>query len=151
MAAVKGTSSGKMSKPVEVRMSLIAEKATPAPPVGPALGQRGVNLVEFCKKFNSISAGRDSTMPLRLIVTVTPDKKFSIRILGHKTTDLIKKKLGIEKGASKPGSEVVSKISAADAESLLSDVMEASGARSRESAMNILIGTARSMGIKVEV
>jgi large subunit ribosomal protein L11 len=139
-----------MAKEVKarVKMKLMGSAATPAPPVGSMLGQQGVNLMEFCKQFNAKTADKKGqTVPVE--VTVYVDKSFDFVIKTPPTSELIKKKINIEKGASKPKTEKAGKISWKDVEQIASIKMIDLNARDIEQAKKVVAGTARSMGIDV--
>jgi large subunit ribosomal protein L11 len=139
-----------MAKEVKakLRMQIPGGAATPAPPVGAALGQQGVNIMDFCKLFNAKTADKKGqTIPV--LVTVYTDKKFDFVIKTPPTTELIKKKIGIEKGVSKHKSERAGKISMKDIEEIAKVKMVDLNAHSIEQAKKIIAGSARSMGVEV--
>ena len=139
-----------MAKEVKarLRMQIPGGAATPAPPVGAALGQQGVNIMEFCKAFNAKTADRKGqTVPV--LVTVYVDKKFDFIIKTTPTSELIKKKISIEKGSSKPSKEVAGKISMKDIEDIARVKMADLNAHTIEQAKKIIAGSARSMGLEV--
>lgn len=139
-----------MAKEVKarVKMKLTGGAATPAPPVGSMLGQQGVNLMEFCKQFNAKTADRKGqTVPV--MVTVFVDKSFEFVVKTPPTSELIKKKINVEKGSPKPNTEKVGKISWKDIEQIASIKLPDLNARDIEEAKKIVAGSARSMGIDV--
>ena len=138
MATVKAT----------LRLLIPGGGATPAPPVGAALGQQGVNIMEFCKQFNAKTADRKGQI-VPCVVTVYTDKKFDFVLKTTPASELIKKKLGIEKGAQKPKTEKVGTISMKDITEIAKIKMVDLTALSLEQAQKIIAGTARSMGIEV--
>ena len=140
-----------MAKPIKakVKMQLPAGGATPAPPVGSALGPHGVNMMEFCKKFNAqTSTKKGQTIPV--VVTVYQDRSFDFIIKTPLVSELIKKKANLSKGASKPGVEgSVGKVSWKDIEEIAAIKMDDLNAIDIEQAKKIVAGSARSMGIEV--
>ncbi len=131
-----------------LRMLIPGGAATPAPPVGAALGQQGVNIMEFCKQFNAKTADKKGqTIPV--VVTVYTDKKFDFVIKTPPASELIKKKTNIEKGATKPGSDRVGTISMKDVEDIAKIKMADLNAHTIEQARKIIAGSAKSMGIEV--
>lgn len=139
-----------MAKEVKatLRMLIPGGGATPAPPVGAALGQQGVNIMEFCKQFNAKTADRKGqTVPV--VVTVYTDKKFDFVIKTTPASELIKKKINIAKGASKPKSEKAGTISMKDILEIAKVKMPDLNAHTLEQAAKIIAGSARSMGVEV--
>ncbi len=131
-----------------LRMLIPGGAATPAPPVGAALGQQGVNIMEFCKQFNAKTADKKGqTIPV--VVTVYTDKKFDFVIKTPPASELIKKKTNIEKGAAKPGSDRAGTISMKDVEDIAKIKMADLNAHTIEQARKIIAGSAKSMGIEV--
>lgn len=132
----------------KIRLLIPGGGATPAPPVGAALGQQGVNIMEFCKQFNAKTADRKGqTVPT--VITVYTDKKFDFVTKTPPASELIKKKLGIEKGSQKPKNERVGTISRKDLAEIAKIKMVDLNALSLEQAVKTLAGSARSMGIEV--
>lgn len=139
-----------MSKEIKARikMQIPGGAATPAPPVGSTLGQHQVNLMEFCKLFNAKTADKKGqTVPV--VVTVYMDKKFDIEVKSPPASELIKKKINLTKGSSRPNSEKVGKISWADIGEIAKVKMQDLNAFDLEQAKKIVAGTARSMGVDV--
>lgn len=139
-----------MAKEVKarIRMQLPGGAATPAPPVGSMLGQQGVNIMDFCKQFNAKTADRKGqTVPV--LVTVYTDKKFDFVIKTAPTTELIKKKINLAKGSSKPKAEKAGKISWKDVEEIAKQKLSDLNALDLDHAKKIIAGTARSMGLEV--
>lgn len=139
-----------MSKPIkaQVKLQLPAGGATPAPPVGSALGPHGVNMMEFCKQFNAQTADKKGqTIPV--IITVYKDRTFEFVTKTPPASELIKKKINLAKGASKTGAEVVGKIKWKDIEDIARIKMQDLNASDIEQAKKIIAGTARSIGIEV--
>ena len=132
----------------KIKLQIPAGAATPAPPVGSALGQHGVNIMEFCKQFNAKTADKKGqTIPV--IITVYKDKKFDFIIKTPPTSELIKKKINLAKGASKPGTEKVGTISWKDIEDIAKVKMPDLNAFDLEQAKKVVAGSARSMGLQV--
>ena len=140
-----------MAKKVEgyIKLQIPAGKATPAPPVGPALGQHGVNIVEFTKQFNAKTADMGDTI-VPVVITVYADRSFSFITKSPPAAVLLKKACGIEKGSGVPQRDKVAKISKADLQKIAETKMNDLNAGSLEAAMSMIAGTARSMGITVE-
>ena len=140
-----------MAKKVEgyIKLQIAAGKATPAPPVGPALGQHGVNIVQFTKEFNARTADQGD-MIIPVVITVYADRSFSFITKTPPAAVLIKKACKIDKGSSVPNKTKVAKISKADVQKIAETKMPDLNAASLEAAMSMIAGTARSMGITVE-
>lgn len=131
-----------------LRMQIPGGAATPAPPVGSALGQQGVNIMDFCKQFNAKTADRKGqTVPV--IVTVYTDKKFDFVIKMPPVSELIKKRINLQKGSSKPNTDIVGKIKMKDVEDIAKIKMPDLNTTDFESAKKVIIGSAKSMGIQV--
>jgi large subunit ribosomal protein L11 len=132
-----------------VKLNIPAGRATPAPPVGPALGQHGVPLMEFCKQFNAKTAKMgDDLIPI--VLNVYQDKTFDFETKTPVSTSLILKKLGQKKGSSFPNKEKVGELSRADLEEIAKIKMPDLNTNNLEQALKIIEGTANSMGIKVK-
>ena len=133
-----------------IKLQLPAGEATPAPPVGPALGQHGVNIMEFVKQFNakSVTAVEKGTI-LPVVITVFGDRSFSFILKTPPAAVLIKKKLGLEKGSAIPNKTKVGKITKAQLEEIAKVKMPDLNAGSLEAAMRSIAGSARSMGVEV--
>ncbi|WP_448535326.1 50S ribosomal protein L11 [Pseudothermotoga sp.] len=132
----------------QVKLQLPAGKATPAPPVGPALGQRGVNIMEFCKRFNAETADK-AGMILPVIVTVYEDRSFSFVVKTPPASFLLKKAANIESGSGEPKRKIVGKVTRKQIEEIAKLKMSDLTANDLEAAKKIIEGTARSMGIEV--
>lgn len=131
-----------------IKLNIPAGKGTPAPPVGPALGQAGINMMEFLKKFNEMTAPQmGMVMPVE--ITVYEDRSYSFVVKQPLTTDLIKKAIGLEKGASNPGKEVVKQITKDQLRSVAQQKMSDLNTTDVEQAMKIIAGSCRQMGVKV--
>ena len=139
-----------MAKKVEgyIKLQIPAGKATPAPPVGPALGQHGVNIVEFTKQFNAKTAEMGDTI-IPVVITVYADHSFSFITKTPPAAVLIKKACKIDKASGEPNKKKVAKISTADVQKLAETKMPDLNAASLEAAMSMIAGTARSMGVEV--
>ncbi|WP_104721355.1 50S ribosomal protein L11 [Helicobacter mesocricetorum] len=132
----------------ELKLQIPAGKANPSPPVGPALGQRGVNIMEFCKAFNEKTKDMgDFNIPV--IITVYQDKSFTFITKKPPVTDLIKKVAGIQKGSDNPLKNKVGKLTKAQILEIAKTKMDDLNATSQEAAIKIIEGSARSMGIEV--
>lgn len=145
---------GKDSKKEEAKDTIIklqipAGKATPAPPVGPALGGSGVNIMDFVKQFNDRTA-KQAGLIIPVVITVHKDKSFEFITKEPPMAVLIKKSAKIEKGSGKPNMEKVAKLSKAQVEEIAKTKMPDLNASSLETAMSMVKGTARSMGVTVE-
>ena len=140
-----------MAKKIEgfIKLQIAAGKATPAPPVGPALGQHGVNIVQFTKEFNAKTADKGDTI-IPVIITVYADKSFSFVLKTPPAAVLIKKACKIEHGSGVPNRTKVAKLSKADLRQIAETKMPDLNAASIEAAMSMIAGTARSMGVTVE-
>ena len=140
-----------MAKKVEgyIKLQIPAVKATPAPPVGPALGQHGVNIVQFTKEFNAKTAGQEG-MIIPVVITVYADRSFSFITKTPPAAVLLKKACKIESGSGEPNRKKVATISKADLQKIAETKMPDLNAASIEAAMSMIAGTARSMGITVE-
>jgi len=132
-----------------VKLQLPAGKATPAPPVGPALGQHGVNIMGFCKEFNAKTANQAGLI-IPVVITVYADRSFSFILKTPPAAVLIKKALGIESGSGVPNKNKVGKLSKAKLREIAELKMPDLNAASIEAAMRLIAGTARSMGVTVE-
>ena len=132
-----------------IKLQIAAGKATPAPPVGPALGQHGVNIVEFTKQFNAKTADMGDTV-IPVVITVYADRSFSFITKTPPAAVLLKKACNIKSGSGVPNKTKVATISKADLQKIAEQKMPDLNAGSIEAAMSMIAGTARSMGIKVE-
>lgn len=132
-----------------IKLQLPAGKATPAPPVGPALGQHGVNIMAFCKEYNAKTADQ-AGMTIPVVITVYQDRSFSFILKTPPAAVLIKKAAGLESGSSEPNKKKVGKLSKAQLKEIAEKKMPDLNAASVEAAMSIIAGTARSMGITIE-
>jgi len=137
-------------KPVvaQVKLQIVAGKATPAPPVGPALGPHGVNIMEFCKAFNAHTQALGDTI-IPVVMTIYADRTFTFITKTPPASELLKKAAGIIKGSSTPNKEKVGKVTSAQIKEIAQTKLPDLNAYSVEEAMNIIAGTARSMGVEV--
>lgn len=131
-----------------VKMQLSGAAATPAPPVGTALGPHGVNLMEFCKAFNALTASKKGDV-VPIIVTVFKNRTFEILVKTPPTAELLKKKAGAKKGSSKPDTIKVGKVTWNDVEEIAKIKMPDLNAQTLDEAKKTVAGTARSMGIDI--
>jgi large subunit ribosomal protein L11 len=141
-----------MAKKIEgyIKLQIPAGKANPAPPIGPALGQHGVNIMEFCKAFNAKTQNDDPDMKIPVLITVYADRSFTFETKTPPAADLIRKASGIAKGSGKPNREKVGTISRSKIEEIAKKKMQDLNTSNLESAMRTIEGTAKSMGLTVE-
>ena len=132
-----------------IKLQIEAGKATPAPPVGPALGSSGVNIMQFVKEFNDRTANQPG-MIIPVVISVYKDKTFSFITKVPPVAVLIKKAIGLKSGSGKPNKEKVAKITKEQVKAIAEQKMEDLNAASLEAAMSMVAGTARSMGVVVE-
>ena len=132
-----------------IKLQIPAAQANPAPPVGPALGQHGVNIMEFCKAFNS-STQDQSGMIIPVVITVYVDRSFTFITKTPPAAVLLKKKAGVPKGSGEPNREKVGKVTENDLRDIAEIKMEDLNANSIEMAVEMIRGTARSMGLEVK-
>ena len=132
----------------QIKLQIAAGQANPAPPVGPALGQHGVNIMEFCKAFNEKTA-QEQGMIIPVVLTVYKDRSFSFITKTPPAAVLIKKAINVEKGSGEPNKEKVGEISKKQVEEIAKIKLKDLNARDIEAAMKIIEGTAKSLGIKV--
>ena len=132
----------------QIKLQIEAGKATPAPPVGPALGSSGVNIMQFVKEFNDRTASQ-AGMTIPVVITVYKDKSFSFITKVPPVAVLIKKAIKIEKGSGKPNKEKVAKITKEQVKAIAEQKMPDLNAASLEAAMSMVAGTARAMGVVV--
>ncbi|WP_220840991.1 50S ribosomal protein L11 [Helicobacter pylori] len=132
----------------EIKLQIPAGKANPSPPVGPALGQRGVNIMEFCKAFNERTKDMGS-FNIPVIITVYQDKSFTFITKKPPVTDLIKKASGVEKGSDNPLKNKIAKLTHKQVEEIAQLKMEDLNTSTMEAAKKVVMGSARSMGVEV--
>ena len=133
-----------------IKLQIPAGKANPSPPVGPALGQRGLNIMEFCKAFTAARLGLVPGLPVPVVITAFADKCFTFIMKTPPATTLIKKAAKIDKGSPRPHTDKVGKISRAQAEEIAKTKMPDLTAADMDAAVRTIAGSARSMGIEVE-
>ena len=133
----------------KIKLQIAAGQANPAPPVGPALGQHGVNIMEFCKSFNAQTQGREGTI-IPVVLTVYADRTFSFIMKSPPAAILLKKAAGLAKGSGKTGREKVGSVNRKQLEEIAEIKKDDLNAHDVDAAVRILEGTARSMGIEVE-
>jgi len=133
-----------------IKLQVPAGKANPSPPIGPALGQRGLNIMEFCKAFNAQTQGVEPGLPIPVVITAFADKSFTFVMKTPPATILINKAAGIQKGSSKPHTDKVGKITRAQAADIAKTKMPDLTAADMEAAIRTIAGSARSIGITVE-
>jgi large subunit ribosomal protein L11 len=133
-----------------IKLQIPAGKANPSPPVGPALGQRGLNIMEFCKAFNAATQSVEPGLPIPVVITAFADKSFTFVMKTPPATILIKKAAKIEKGSPRPHTDKVGKITRAQAEEIAKTKMPDLTAADMDAAIRTIAGSARSMGIEVE-
>ena len=133
-----------------VKLQVPAGKANPSPPIGPALGQRGLNIMEFCKAYNAQTKGYEPGLPLPVVITAFADKSFTFVIKSPPSTILIKKAVKIDKGSARPQADKVGKITRAQLEEIANTKMKDLTAADMDAAVRTIAGSARSMGVIVE-
>ena len=133
-----------------IKLQIPAGKANPSPPVGPALGQRGLNIMEFCKAFNAATQGVEPGLPIPVVITAFADKSFTFIMKTPPATILLKKAANITKGSPTPHTDKVGKITRKQAEEIATTKMPDLTASDMDAAVRIIAGSARSMGIEVE-
>ncbi len=139
-----------------LKLQVPAGSATPSPPIGPALGQRGLNIMEFCKAFNAATQEIEKGSPIPVIITAYADKSFSFEMRSPPVTYFIKKAAGLEigkkpaSGSKNPGKEVAGRITQAQLREIAEKKMKDLNADNVDAAMSMIAGSARSMGIQVE-
>lgn len=133
-----------------VKLQVKAQEANPSPPVGPALGQHGVNIMEFCKAFNAQTQEKKKGLPLPVVITVYSDKSFTFIIKTPPASYLIKEAVGVKSGSANPKETKVGKISRKQLEEIATMKMSDLTASDMDAAVRTIAGTARSIGIEVE-
>ena len=133
-----------------IKLQVPAGKANPSPPIGPALGQRGLNIMEFCKAFNAQTSKMEPGLPLPVVITAYADKSFTFILKTPPATVLIKKAAKIDKGSARPHTDKVGKLTREQAEEIAKMKMPDLSAADLEAAIRTVAGSARSMGITVE-
>jgi large subunit ribosomal protein L11 len=141
-----------MAKKVDalIKLQVPAGGANPSPPVGPALGQHGVNIMEFCKAFNAATQEMEKNLPVPVVITVYSDKSFTYIMKTPPASILLKKAAGIQKGSGVPHTDKVGKVTRAQLEEIATTKMADLNAYDMDHAVKIIAGSARSMGIETE-
>lgn len=141
-----------MAKKIDayIKLQIAAGSANPSPPVGPALGQHGVNIMEFCKAFNASTDKMEKGLPIPVVITVYSDRSFTFITKTPPAAVLILKAIGLKKGSGRPNTEKVGKITRAQLEEIANTKEPDLTASSLDAAVRTLAGTARSMGVDVE-
>ena len=141
-----------MAKKIEnyIKLQVPAGSANPSPPVGPALGQHGLNIMEFCKAFNAETQDVENGLPLPVVITVYSDKSFTFEIKTPPAAVLLRKAAGVAKGSGTPNSAKVGTVTRAQLEEIATTKMKDLNANDMDAAVRIIAGSARSMGLDVE-
>jgi len=141
-----------MAKKIDayIKLQVAAGSANPSPPVGPALGQHGVNIVEFCKAFNAKTQSMESGLPVPVVITVYNDKSFTFITKTPPAAVLLKKAAGLKSGSGRPNTEKVGKVNRAQLEEIATIKMPDLSANDMDAAVKTIAGTARSMGLDTE-
>ena len=133
-----------------IKLQVKAQEANPSPPIGPALGQHGVNIMEFCKQFNAATQGVEKGLPLPVVITVYSDRSFTFIMKTPPATVLLKKALGLASGSSNPNTKKVGTVTRAQLEAVATTKMPDLTAADMDAAVRTIAGSARSMGLNVE-
>lgn len=133
-----------------IKLQVPAGKANPSPPIGPALGQRGLNIMEFCKAFNAQTQGLEPGLPIPVVITAYADKSFTFEMKTPPASILLKKAAGIQKGSPKPHLDKVGKVTRAQLEEIAKQKQPDLTAADLSAAVRTIAGSARSMGLTVE-
>ena len=141
-----------MAKKIQsyIKLQIPAGQANPSPPVGPALGQHGVNIMEFCKAFNAHTQKMEQGMPIPVVISVYTDRSFTFITKTPPAAVLLRKLVGIDKGSGEPNTNKVGKVTRAQLEEIATMKMEDLNAADMDAAVRIIAGSARSMGLDVE-
>lgn len=134
----------------QLKLQIPAGSANPSPPVGPALGQRGINIMEFCKAFNAATQQLEKNMPIPVVITAYTDRSFTFITKTPPASYYLKKAAKLQSGAKTPGKGTVGKVTSAQVREIAEAKMEDLNANDIDQAMKIIAGSARSMGIAVE-
>ena len=140
-----------MAKKIDgyIKLQVPAGKANPSPPIGPALGQRGLNIMEFCKAFNAATQKMEPEMPVPVVITVYSDRSFTFQIKSPPASYFLRKAAGVEKGSSQTGRTSVGRITMRQIREIAEKKMQDLNSNDLEAASRMLAGTARSMGLDV--
>jgi large subunit ribosomal protein L11 len=133
-----------------IKLQVKAQEANPSPPVGPALGQHGVNIMEFCKAFNAQTQGIEKGLPIPVVITVYADRSFTFAMKSPPASVLLKKAAGIKSGSAVPNKNKVGKVTRAQLEEIVKTKEKDLTAKDMDAAVKTIAGTARSMGLEVE-
>ncbi len=134
-----------------IKLQVKAGQANPSPPVGPALGQRGVNIMEFCKAFNAATSKLEPGLPTPVVITVYSDRSFTFIMKTTPATILLKKAVGLKSGSKRPNTEKVGKVTRAQLEEIAKIKMPDLTAADLDAAVRTIAGSARSMGLNTEI
>ena len=132
-----------------IKLQVPAGQATPQPPIGPVLGQRGLNIMEFCKAFNAATQAQEQGMPIPTVITVYADKSFSFTMKTPPASFLLRRAAGLDKGGQTPGRETAGRVTRAQLREIAETKMEDLNANDLDAAVAMLAGSARSMGLEV--
>ncbi len=132
-----------------IKLQVPAGQATPQPPIGPVLGQRGLNIMEFCKAFNAATQAQEQGMPIPTVITVYADKSFSFTMKTPPASFLLRRAAGLDKASQMPGREIAGQVTRAQLREIAELKMEDLNANDLEAAVTMLAGSARSMGLEV--
>ena len=140
-----------MAKKIEgyIKLNIPAGGANPSPPVGPALGQRGVNIMEFCKAFNAATESLEKNMPVPVVITVYQDKSFIFTTKTAPVSYFLKKAAGLQKGSGEPGRSVAGKVTISQVKEIAEQKMKDLNAVDMDGAVAMISGSARAMGLEV--
>jgi large subunit ribosomal protein L11 len=141
-----------MAKKIEayIKLQVAAGKANPSPPIGPALGQKGLNIMEFCKAFNAQTQGMEVGMPIPVVITAYSDRSFTFEMKTPPASYLLKKAAGITSGSARPNTQKVGAVTRAQLEEIATVKMKDLTASDMDAAVRSIAGSARSMGLNVE-
>lgn len=131
-----------------IKLQIPYGKANPAPPIGPALGQKGLNIMEFCKQFNALKLDYEQSTPLPVTITAYKDKSFVFVVKSPPVSHLIQKKLGIKKGSAMPSREIIGRINREQVMDIVKIKISDMNAENAQSCARMIIGSAKSMGIE---
>jgi large subunit ribosomal protein L11 len=140
-----------MAKKIDgyIKLQVAAGKANPSPPIGPALGQRGLNIMEFCKAFNAQTQGTEPGTPIPVVITVYADRTFSFEMKSPPVSYWLKKAAKIDKGTQTPGRGTIGKVTKAQVREIAEKKMQDLNAADLDAACRMIIGSAHSMGVEV--
>ncbi|MYZ49673.1 50S ribosomal protein L11 [Propylenella binzhouense] len=132
-----------------LKLQVAAGSATPSPPIGPALGQRGLNIMQFCKEFNAASADMEKGSPVPVVITIFADRSFTFEMKTPPVSYFLKKAAGVQKGGAAPGRTSSGRVTRAQVRGIAEQKMKDLNAQDVEAAMRMVEGSARSMGLEV--